>query len=70
MKLVINGQERDFPALDAKPILAHLVTLLEMKADRIAIELNGEIAPRSTWEQVSLENGDKLEIVQFVGGGC
>ncbi len=69
MKLYINGQDREFSELDREPVLARLVDLLEMKADRIAVERNGDIVPRSTWEQVSLQNGDKLEIVQFVGGG-
>jgi thiamine biosynthesis protein ThiS len=65
----MNGQEKEFPALDENSALSHLVTLLEMKADRIAIERNGEIVPRAAWERVLLQSGDKLEIVQFVGGG-
>ncbi len=69
MKLCINGKDRQFLELDAEPALTRLLQLLEMKPDRIAIEHNGDIAPRSTWGQVSLQNGDKLEIVQFVGGG-
>jgi sulfur carrier protein len=69
MKLCINGQDREFSELDAEPALAGLVDLLQMKADRIAIERNGDIVPRSTWDHVSLQNGDKLEVVQFVGGG-
>ena len=69
MNLYINGQNREFSELDTEPALVHLVDLLEMKADRIAIERNGDIVPRATWQQVSLRNGDKLEIVQFVGGG-
>ena len=69
MKLCVNGQAREFPELGSKPALTKLVDLLQMKADRIAIERNGDIAPRSTWEQITLQDGDKLEIVQFVGGG-
>ena len=69
MRLSINGQEREFPELDSRPLLARLVELLGMKPDRIAIERNGDIIPRSTWERVTLEGGDKLEVVQFVGGG-
>lgn len=69
MNLYINGQNREFSELDAEPALVRLVDLLEMKADRIAIERNGDIVPRAAWEQVSLQDGDKLEIVQFVGGG-
>ncbi len=68
MKLCINGRDREF-LLDSDPRLTPLVELLQMKADRIAIEHNGAIIPRSTWEKVFLKDGDKLEIVQFVGGG-
>jgi thiamine biosynthesis protein ThiS len=41
-----------------------------MKADRVAVELNLEIAPRTTWGVTVLKPGDKLELVHFVGGGC
>ena len=66
MKLQINGEERDFPG----PLtLAALVESLGMKADRVAVELNLEIVPRAQWEGIQLKDGDKLEIVHFVGGG-
>jgi thiamine biosynthesis protein ThiS len=35
----------------------------------VAVELNREIAPRSTWAETKLNDGDRLEIVHFVGGG-
>jgi thiamine biosynthesis protein ThiS len=66
MKLTINGESRDFP--DGLT-LAALVTRLGMKEDRVAVELNLEIAPRGNWEATVLKEGDKLEIVHFVGGG-
>ena len=45
-------------------------TLLEASEDRkVAIERNLEIVPRSTFADVTLGNGDRIEIVQFVGGG-
>jgi sulfur carrier protein len=69
VKLSINGQDRAFPSLDSEPLLTQLVDLLGMKADRIAIERNGDIVPRSAWANTSLQPDDKLEIVQFVGGG-
>jgi thiamine biosynthesis protein ThiS len=50
--------------------LAELVEALELKPDRIAIELNGEIASRKSWPSVQIRCGDKLEIVHFVGGGA
>jgi thiamine biosynthesis protein ThiS len=40
-----------------------------MKPDRVAIELNREIVPRGQWSQTRLNEGDRLEIVHFVGGG-
>lgn len=69
MKLSINGRDREFPELDSDPRLRHLVELLQLKPDRVAIERNGEIVARANWAQVSVQHGDKLEVVQFVGGG-
>jgi sulfur carrier protein len=40
-----------------------------MKADRVAVELNRELVRRDRWSQTKLSEGDKLEIVHFVGGG-
>jgi thiamine biosynthesis protein ThiS len=40
-----------------------------MKPDRVAIELNREIVPRNQWPLTPLHDGDRLEIVHFVGGG-
>jgi sulfur carrier protein len=67
MKLQINGEPRDF---DSPLSLAALVQQLGMKQDRVAIELNRNIAPRDQWQETQLAEGDQLEIVQFVGGGC
>lgn len=66
MLLHINGEQRDFPA---GLTVATLVAQLGMKPDRVAVELNLEIVPRARWEATSLKNGDKLEVVHFVGGG-
>ena len=41
-----------------------------LKVDRIAVERNGAIVPRGEWSGVTLEAGDRLEVVHFVGGGC
>jgi thiamine biosynthesis protein ThiS len=64
--LHINGERREFP--DGLSVAA-LVTQLGMKPDRVAVELNREIVPRSAWEATSLKHDDKLEVVHFVGGG-
>ncbi|MGC2110825.1 MAG: sulfur carrier protein ThiS [Candidatus Korobacteraceae bacterium] len=66
MKLVINGEEQGFA--DGLS-LARLVEHLGMKADRVAVELNREIVARAQWSDTALQDGDRLEIVHFVGGG-
>ena len=66
MKLTINGEDRDFAAVAT---LSDLLAQLGMKPDRVAVELNRELAPRDLWKSITLKDGDKLEIVHFVGGG-
>jgi thiamine biosynthesis protein ThiS len=66
MQLQVNGEQREFP--DTLTV-AGLVAQLGMKPDRVAVELNLEIVARTQWETTALKNGDKLEIVHFVGGG-
>jgi thiamine biosynthesis protein ThiS len=66
MNLVINGEAQVFnPPLT----LASLVHQLGMKVDRVAVELNRNIIARDQWAETSLAEGDRLEIVHFVGGG-
>ena len=67
MRLTVNGEEKDYPGITT---LASLVEHLGLKADRLAIELNHDIVPRTRWSETSLNDGDKLEVVHFVGGGC
>ena len=66
MNLTINGESRDCAAEN----LSALVEQLGMKADRVAIELNGQIVSRNQWPETRLKDGDQLEIVHFVGGGA
>jgi sulfur carrier protein len=67
--LVLNGQNREFANLTAPVSLAQLIGELALKADRVAVELNGEIVERSRWPETALSSGDRLEVVHFVGGG-
>ncbi|MGA9545095.1 MAG: sulfur carrier protein ThiS [Candidatus Sulfotelmatobacter sp.] len=71
MILRINGEERSFA--DSGPTanftLSSLIESLAMKPDRVAVELNRDIVPRDRWPQTHLKDGDRLEIVHFVGGG-
>ena len=66
MQVVINGENRNF---EAPLTLAALVQVLGMKTDRVAVELNRDIVPRDQWDRTQIADGDRLEIVHFVGGG-
>ncbi len=70
MRLQINGEQRDFGDVSPSFSLSALVEKLGMKADRVAVELNRDIAPRDRWQETILRDGDQLEIVHFVGGGA
>ena len=64
--LRINGEPRQFPA----PLsIAELVAALDLTGKRIAIEVNGDIVPRSQHDAARVADGDRLEIVVAVGGG-
>lgn len=67
LNLTINGNARQFDV--AEFTVERLVARLGLTGKRLAIELNGEIVPRSTFAQTALNNGDTLEIVGAVGGG-
>jgi thiamine biosynthesis protein ThiS len=69
MILYINAEERTFPNSPTPFTLTALVESLGMKSDRVAVELNRDIVARDRWAQTLLKDGDRLEIVHFVGGG-
>jgi thiamine biosynthesis protein ThiS len=66
MKLQINGDFREF---NGPLTLSALVEILGLKPDRVAVELNRLIVAREHWPETDLREGDRLEMVQFVGGG-
>ena len=68
--LVVNGQPRTLDGLDAPAPLVSVLERLELRQDRIAVELNGEIAPRTRWGELTVLDRDRIEVVHFVGGGC
>jgi sulfur carrier protein len=70
LTIQLNGQPRFVAEISGTATLAQLVEALGLKSDRIAVEHNGEIAPRTTWPDTTIRSGDKLEIVHFVGGGA
>ncbi len=66
MRITINGEERDF----ADPLtISELLKQLGLEGSKVALERNLEIVPRSTYTATALGDGDRLEIVHFIGGG-
>ena len=66
IQLTINGQDRSF---ETAPTVTQLISQLALTQRRIAVERNGEIVPRSRFDETLLNTGDRLEIVVAVGGG-
>ena len=66
MQLKINGEERRFQALGD---VAALVAALGLDVRKVAVERNLEIVPRSLYAATPLADGDRIEIVHFIGGG-
>jgi len=67
MHLSVNGEPKSCP--DGVS-LAEFIAELGMKGDRVAVELNRQIVSRAEWVNTKLHDGDRLEIVHFVGGGA
>lgn len=66
MRVSLNGETRDVPdGLSLAALFEHL----KLPLDRVAVELNLEIVPRSGWPATQLKEGDRLEVVHLVGGG-
>ena len=64
--VTINGERRE---LSNQFTLTQLLQNLELPLERIAVELNHDVVSRQNWETTKINDGDKLEIVHFVGGG-
>ncbi|HEX7964798.1 MAG TPA: sulfur carrier protein ThiS [Gammaproteobacteria bacterium] len=66
MRLHVNGQSTDHPAgLTARDLLERM----ELAGKRVAVEVNGEIVPRSAHATHEFKDGDTVEIIHAVGGG-
>ncbi|HTZ49586.1 MAG TPA: sulfur carrier protein ThiS [Verrucomicrobiae bacterium] len=62
----VNGENRQAPAGST---VTALLAQLGLNSGRVAIEHNLQILPKSKWDETHVTNGDRFEIVQFVGGG-
>lgn len=63
--IMINGEEKN---IDSQSLGDYLRSN-NYNLMRIAVEINGEIAPKTKYDEIFIKNGDKIEIVSFVGGG-
>jgi len=66
MQIILNGEARD---LGGSVTVEGLLRELGLEERKVAIERNLEIVPRSSYGDIRLEDGDRIEIVHFVGGG-
>jgi sulfur carrier protein len=66
MQVIVNEEPRAVP--DGATV-ADLVTALGLGPRRIAVEVNLAIVPRADYERTALRDGDRIEIIHFVGGG-
>jgi thiamine biosynthesis protein ThiS len=66
IEIIVNGESQRVPEnLDVPRLLAHL----NIRAERVAIERNLQILPRTNWAVTKVTPGDRYEIVHLVGGG-
>lgn len=66
--ITVNGKSVSVPAEEALTVAKYLQKN-QYQTNRIAVELNGAILPKTEYASVRLSDGDTLEIVSFVGGG-
>ena len=64
--ITVNGEKRELESeLDLGGLLRHF----SLAEKRVAIELNGRVITRADWPKTEVSDGDKIEVVHFVGGG-
>ncbi len=66
MQIYINGEAREVPEATTMSVL---VELLELGGQRIAVEVNEELVPRSRFTEHRLVSNDQVEVIHAVGGG-
>ena len=66
MRVELNGEPKE---LDEGATLSALIEQLSLAPERVAVELNRDVVRRADWPATRLSDGDRVEIVHFVGGG-
>lgn len=66
INVILNGEAREI----AREInLTELLKLFSLPDERIAVELNKAVVRKKDWQNIKISDGDRLEIIHFVGGG-
>ncbi len=65
-RILVNGEPQEIPR---GCTIAQLIALLDLTDQRIAVARNRDVVPRSTYADVALSDGDRIEILEAVGGG-
>ncbi|MET0754179.1 MAG: sulfur carrier protein ThiS [Pyrinomonadaceae bacterium] len=66
MNILINGETKE---ISSELNLSELLKHFSLPSERIAIELNKKVVRKKDWENIKIAEGDKLEVIHFVGGG-
>jgi sulfur carrier protein len=66
MNITLNGKPHE---LDGERSIIDLLKSLDVKAEQVAVALNGEVVRKRAWPETSVHEGDTVEIVRAVGGG-
>ena len=66
MEITLNGEKKQ---IDGEVTLDRLIDLFSLPRQRVAVEHNREVVSRSNWPDTVIADGDKIEVVHFVGGG-
>src|SRR4051812_13393473 len=66
LRLTVNGELRN---ADPGTTVAALLKAMGIDPARVAVERNRDVVPRATWGEAGLSDGDRIEIVAFIGGG-
>jgi sulfur carrier protein len=65
-RILVNDEPQEVPRGST---VEQLIELLELTGKRVAVARNGDVIPRSTYGEVALRDGDRIEILEAVGGG-
>jgi len=66
MQIYLNGEEQQ---ISEDTTMSELLQTLDLGEERFAVEVNEELVPRSNFDQHRLQSGDRVEVVQAIGGG-